>query len=104
MYVAIEHENGALVVRPRGDLDLATAPELERVLERLKGEHWAVVVDLSEVAFVDCAGIRPVRRALREPFLVSLSARTTPPHVQRVLDLTGLGRRPGHHLGAPEPM
>jgi anti-sigma B factor antagonist len=46
------------VVIPRGELDLATAPELERhVLERL-GHGASVRLDLRELAFMDSSGVR----------------------------------------------
>jgi anti-anti-sigma factor len=90
LQVAAEHHNGTVVVRPTGELDLATAPELERVLGDLIGRHWALVVDLSEVTFADCAGLRPIRRALAQPYLVSLRSSGVRPQVRRVLELTGL--------------
>jgi stage II sporulation protein AA (anti-sigma F factor antagonist) len=90
MYVATEHHDGTVVVRPAGELDLATAPDLERVLGDLLGRHWAVVLDLSEVTFADCAGLRPVRWALAQPYLVSVRTSGIKPHVRRVLELTGL--------------
>jgi anti-anti-sigma factor len=90
--VAVEHLGGTVVVCPIGELDLATAPELERVLDRLSTEPFAVELDLSGLTFVDCAGLVPIRTALRDASLlgrrVSLSGARPP--VERVLDLTGL--------------
>lgn len=91
--VAVEHLDGTVLVRPVGELDLATAPEVERALDGVIGGHWAVVVDLSEVSFADCAGLRAVRWALQQPSLVSLRTSGAHPRVQRVLELTGLERR-----------
>ena len=96
--VAVGSLDGTVLLRPSGELDLETAPELERVLGRVIGEHWAVVVDLSEVTFADCAGLRPVRWALAQPYLVSVRSAGADPRVRRVLELTGLqpsgGSRP----------
>jgi anti-anti-sigma factor len=91
MHVSVEHLDGTAMVRAAGELDLATAPELERVLEGLVGKKRAVVIDLSELTFADCAGLRPVREALRGPDLVRLRNTGAHPQVQRVLELTGLG-------------
>jgi stage II sporulation protein AA (anti-sigma F factor antagonist) len=90
--VEIEHLDGTVLVRPSGELDLATAPELERVLDHLIDEDQVVVVDFSEVTFADCAGLRPIRWALQQRHPVRL--RTSPAHplVERVLEMTGLGR------------
>ena len=93
--VAIEHMDGTVLLRPSGELDLRTALELERVLRRVVGEHWAVVVDLSDLTFADCAGLRPIRWALAQPYLVSVRSTETHPRVRRVLELTGLQRSGG---------
>ncbi len=102
--VVVEHLDGTVLVRPRGELDLATAPELERALHGVIGEHWAVVVDLSAVSFADCAGLRPVWWALQQPYLVSLHAAAAQPQVEVVLKLTGLSRSAAHPPdgGAPD--
>jgi anti-anti-sigma factor len=93
--VAIEHLDGTVVVCPIGELDLATAPELERVLDRLSTEPFAVELDLSGLTFVDCAGLVPIRAALREASLLGRHVRLAGarPPVQRVLELTGLRER-----------
>ena len=47
-----------LLVRPQGELDLATTPELERlVLGRLE-QGRAVVLDLRGLEFMDSTGLR----------------------------------------------
>jgi anti-sigma B factor antagonist len=75
-----------------GELDLASAPELERVLEAVIGDSSVVIVDLSGVTFVDCAGLRPVRRALREGgSLAQVRLSGARPFVQRVVHTAGLG-------------
>src|SRR3954447_22070388 len=101
MYVEVERGNGAPVVRPVGELDVATAPELERVLKDLLDRHWAVVVDLGDVTFADCAGLRPIRWALGQPYLVSLRLPRVTPLMRRLLELTGLTE--GSTQGFSEP-
>jgi len=56
--IATAERNGRLVVVPRGELDLATSPELEDlVLDRLTGGN-AVTLDLRELEFMDSSGVR----------------------------------------------
>jgi anti-sigma B factor antagonist len=56
--IASSEDDGRVLLVPRGELDLATAPELERVLlERLE-EGKAVVLDLRELEFMDSSGVR----------------------------------------------
>src|ERR671912_504154 len=90
--VAVEHLDGTVVVCPVGELDLATAPELERVLNGLSGDASALLLDLSGLTFVDCAGLGPIRETVREAALLGRQVRMSGarPLVQRVLELTGL--------------
>lgn len=48
-------EGGHWLVEVRGDIDLANVEALEAELTRLSGK--AVVLDLSQVGFIDCTGI-----------------------------------------------
>jgi anti-sigma B factor antagonist len=93
--VVVEHLDGTALVCPVGELDLATAPVLEQVLETLVGGPLAIDLDLSGLTFVDCAGLRPLRRALqrapRSFTQVRLSAAR--PNVRRVLESTGLSQQ-----------
>jgi anti-anti-sigma factor len=90
--IVVEHIDGTVLVCPVGELDLATAPVLEQVLETLVGGPPAIDFDLSGLTFVDCAGLRPLREALqRAPrSFTQLRLSAARPHVRRVLELTGL--------------
>jgi anti-anti-sigma factor len=58
--ISISDRGGRAVVAVRGELDLATAPELEQaVLERLDAGQ-DVVLDLRELQFMDSSGLRVV--------------------------------------------
>jgi anti-anti-sigma factor len=87
-----EHVDGEQVVRLRGELDIAGAPVLERVLlrPRTPGEH--VVVDLAALRFMDSTGLRVLLRAqdaAREGHW-HLELRAVPAHVRRLFAMTGL--------------
>jgi anti-anti-sigma factor len=47
-----------LVVRPHGELDLATAPELEQLVIGRLTDGGAVVLDLRDLSFMDSSGLR----------------------------------------------
>jgi anti-anti-sigma factor len=95
--MSIEKLGEIVYVRPRGDLDVMTAPQLSRALDSVAVVGaGTVVVDLSRVTFVDCAGLAPIRRALAaEPGRMRLRLVGAPPRVDRVMRLTGL--RPHRH-------
>lgn len=57
---------GSWVVRVTGELDLYTAPRLENELETLiRGDAAHVLVDLSDVSFLDSSGLGVLVAAAR---------------------------------------
>jgi anti-anti-sigma factor len=60
--IRTEKMDDTLTLRAIGDLDLVTSPAFEQsVLRALEGEASSIVIDLTEVPFVDASGIRLVR-------------------------------------------
>jgi anti-sigma B factor antagonist len=53
----------AASVRVAGELDIATAPALERTLLESEARARRVVLDLRELEFVDCWGVHVIVRA-----------------------------------------
>src|SRR5205807_699327 len=47
-----------LLVMPAGELDIHTAPDLTAALERCTDEHRVVIVDVSDLTFVDSTGLK----------------------------------------------
>lgn len=82
------------VVRPSGDIDFDTAPALERALADALRSHREVVLDLSEVTFMDCAGLNVIVAARNQADLHGrrLVLRGVGHRVVRLLKLTGLHR------------
>lgn len=83
---------GVRRVTPVGELDLATAPRLESELERaLSAGAAQVVVDLSQVGFLDSTGLRMFlalnARAGAEGWLLTLTAPSEA--VRGILQITG---------------
>ncbi|MGW0705893.1 STAS domain-containing protein [Streptomyces sp. NPDC002643] len=55
---------GTTVVTPTGEIDLATAVPLTALLDSLtRGPQPDLVVDLTSVSFIDCAGLGALCRA-----------------------------------------
>ncbi|MEO7162881.1 MAG: STAS domain-containing protein [Bdellovibrionia bacterium] len=56
-----------LVISPVGDIDMHESPKLRTVvLSEIKKKPKAVVVDLSQVGFIDSSGIATLVEALKE--------------------------------------
>ena len=56
--ISATERDGQLLVTLRGELDLATAPDLEDLLEGRIAAGQEVVVDLRGLQFMDSSGIR----------------------------------------------
>jgi anti-anti-sigma factor len=83
--------DGAVRIEVEGELDMATAPELEDMLRRQIGAGNRVVLDLAAVTFIDSTGLHTIVSALNGSGEDGLSVSPTLPHqVQRVLEITGL--------------
>jgi anti-anti-sigma factor len=96
------------VIRLTGELDVSTAPELDQVLEAAVTQGGPVLVDLTDLTFMDSTGIHAFLKAAR-----SLQGRGClilhgeQERVRRVLDLVGISgnvsglHRLTHEVGEP---
>jgi anti-sigma B factor antagonist len=80
---------------PRGELDLATAPELEeKVLSAVREGDRAVVLDLRELTFMDSTGVRTIVAAHQIAERTGHDLRVVrPPRdspVSRVIEISGI--------------
>ena len=75
-----------------GELDIATAPELTRLLDRLRARGHAVVLDLAEVTFIDSTGLSALMDAHFESRRDgwAFSVRSPSAAVRRVVELAGM--------------
>ena len=63
--IDVAERDGRVDVIPRGELDMASAPELEQtIMPRLRDGHW-VLLDLRSLDFIDSSGLRVVVAAHR---------------------------------------
>jgi anti-sigma B factor antagonist len=92
LQVAVQRSSATAVVSVAGELDLASVPELAELLRDLEPPFDRVVLDLSELAFMDSTGltlaITEHRRAEMDGFEFLLAGASGP--VLRALRLAGL--------------
>ncbi|HEX8974892.1 MAG TPA: STAS domain-containing protein [Solirubrobacteraceae bacterium] len=94
--VEVRTEGRAAIVVVRGELDLATSPELEESLRRIwDAGNEQLVIDLRELEFMDSTGLSIIvkahQRLSEEGRRLSLVRGSQ--QVQRLLDLTGVSER-----------
>jgi anti-sigma B factor antagonist len=92
--VNVDSTGDRTVVAVRGELDLATAPELEAALLPPLGVGTAVALDLRALEFMDSTGVRVIvaaHLAAQEHEAPSLVVAVVPDGpVARVLEISGL--------------
>jgi anti-sigma B factor antagonist len=91
--VATDREpGGTITLRPTGELDIATAPKLERALHDGRRPGDQVVLDLGGLEFVDSTGLRVIVKAVeaaaRDRW--DLRLRHGPRAVRRVFEISGV--------------
>lgn len=92
LVITREHLNDVLVLALHGELDLASAPLLEReLLDAESGRPGRIVVDLSGLRFVDSTGLHVLLRAHQRARENDhqLLLRRGPRAVHRVFEITG---------------
>ncbi len=93
LQIVRSEDDGAVVVRVSGEVDLATAPILDEQLHDLEeSEATRLIVDLGGVGFMDSTGLHSIIRAVRHADTNghSLAFRPASPQVQRLFELTGV--------------
>ena len=91
--VDVTQQNGTGMVTLAGELDLHTSPGLRDVLhELLEGGQRNLVIDLSELAFVDSTGLGVLVGALKKARQgggdIELHTPSSP--IRKALEITGL--------------
>ncbi|MET7968980.1 STAS domain-containing protein [Micromonospora sp. NPDC005305] len=99
-------DGGPACLRLAGELDLATAPELNAAIDRLAAEgHRELLLDLAELTFCDSTGIAAFVRGDNLVTAAGGWLRITGAtgRVARVLQVTGLAEVLNHEAGVADP-
>lgn len=97
-FQALLHEanGGALVLALRGEVDMATADVVKQAAARASGTdgYRCLVVDLSEVSFMDSSGLHAIADAHRAMQAAGGQVRVVndSPSLARIFELIGLNR------------
>jgi anti-sigma B factor antagonist len=93
--ITVRHEQGVAIAAVIGDIDISTVSELREALVTLAGSGEALIVDLSEVTFIDSTGLGALIGAYRHAVARggSLHAVCAQPQARKLLWLTGVDRR-----------
>jgi anti-sigma B factor antagonist len=89
------HGDGIAVVKVQGEVDVYTAPKLrEEIHRRLDQGDNRIVVDLTNVAYMDSSGLGVLIGALKRSREENgdLIVASPNPRISRILDVTGLSR------------
>ncbi|MGF1594014.1 MAG: STAS domain-containing protein [Kiloniellaceae bacterium] len=94
MTAAIREERGCLVVDLGGEIDLDRAPEVRNLLLDCVGRGCDVLVDLSQVSYIDSSGIASLVEALQRAGKggTGLGLIAVSPAVLRVFELARLDK------------
>jgi anti-sigma B factor antagonist len=84
--VSLDDRGHVVVVHVRGEVDTATAPEMGNAINGQLERGRQIVLDLSEVEFMDLHGLAVVMRAARRDRKAFAVARPSP-CVQRLFEL-----------------
>ena len=91
LQISNDDQPDATVLKLSGELDIASAPVLERAIESLEPSKHPLVLDLGELAFMDSTGLRALLHARQHAAATNreLLLRHGPRQVQRVFELSG---------------
>ena len=101
--VDVSSIEGETVLRLHGELDISTQQLFEDALAGVDESVARIVLDLSDLTFIDCGNIGVIRRSriaagLRGTFL---ELRSPNPQLLRIMELTGLLPRASGEQLAP---
>ena len=91
-------DDATSVVRVSGEIHVSTAPEFSRLLtEAVSAGRTRIVLDLTDVEFIDSTGLSVLLNALRRVTRAGgrMALVCTNPTVLRLFDISGAGARGG---------
>ena len=106
MRITTEGEEDSLVVSLCGELDLASAGQLDTAIAELCADGAKrIVLDMRELAFMDSTGLRSVLvgAELCEVSGCELLIGRASPQVERLFEVSGVGERLPRRAGSADP-
>ena len=92
-FAAEQSEVGICMIRARGEVDLAAAPKFQEAIDAaIESKPTSMLIDLSEVTFLDSSGIRVLvdaQRRLKEAG-ASFTIDGMSPALTRVFEIAGV--------------
>lgn len=86
-----ERRDGIEILMVTGEVDLSTAPRLGQAIEQARSTGAPLVLDLTEVGFLDSAGARELARAEMAAARAGAEFLLVPSeYVARVFEISGL--------------
>ncbi len=75
-----------------GELDMASAPELEALVSRLASRPGELVLDVKGITFMDSSGVRLILRVVElcQETGCRFEVRSLTPQIRRLLDVAGV--------------
>jgi|SRR3954463_11645923 anti-sigma B factor antagonist len=85
----VDDDGTTLVIRPVGEIDMYSAPDVEASLRSCTNGHREILFDVSEVEFLDSTALRMLIEAHRRDDRFALRGHSVA--VDRLIELTGTG-------------
>jgi anti-sigma B factor antagonist len=96
LVVKLEQQGEISVVRATGEIDIVTAPRFRECLAEIPVGTRVVIVDLSEVGFLDSTGLSVLvagwKRFSNDDEQAELRLVVVRPVIERILEVTGLAK------------
>lgn len=88
--VSVDERDGAVIVSARGEVDMDVAPDVMAAIEPHLGIAEHIVVDLSEVTFMDSSGLGILVATAQQIGEGRLTVVVATDRVRRVLHISGV--------------
>ena len=91
--VRLDEDGESRIIRATGELDLATTEALQKALQHaFDGDTASLILDVSEVTFIDSTGLRALLWAAHHDEGDRLRVRCGAGAVRRMVEMTGIER------------
>jgi anti-sigma B factor antagonist len=94
--IGVEREDSLARIVPKGEIDMATAPDLEAAIRGLASDSGVrrVLVDLAGVTFLDSSGLHVLCKATNAAQLdgFDFGVMRPPDHIRRLFAVSGVNQ------------